>query len=148
MHAEGSRTPKVFWSKPATVPHSLGGPLGFATWGIDFIERSNATVSDRKFLVSALWVLDDIYHTRNNGSEVVRNYQFGGGVDFGYPPILNISAVGRGRDPASPFAFNNAAMALFIAYLGQISRARRWETFGCYLGVFAHVGGSNSERLP
>ncbi|KAL8735427.1 MAG: hypothetical protein Q9166_000973 [cf. Caloplaca sp. 2 TL-2023] len=91
----------VFWSKPATVPHSLGGPLGFFTIGINFIERSNVTVSDRLFLVSALWVVDDIYHNHNNHSEIVRNYKFGDVVP-GDPPLLNISAVGRGLDPGSP----------------------------------------------
>lgn len=129
----------MFWSKPATVPQSLGGPLNFSTFGIDFIERSNETVSDRSFLVSALWVVDDIYHNHNNRSEIVRNYKWGDVVP-GYPPVLNISAVGRGLDPGSPFAFNNAAMVLFIGWLGQISRAHRWETFGCYFGVLEHVG--------
>ncbi len=128
----------MIWSKPATVPHSLSPP-GFSTWGINFIERSNVTVSDRFFLVSALWVLDDIYQNHNNQSEIVRNYKFGEFVP-GYPPLLNISAVGRGLDAGSLFAFNNAAMVLFVGYLGEVSRAHRWETFGCYIGGPDHVG--------
>ncbi|KAI4130892.1 MAG: hypothetical protein LQ338_001489 [Usnochroma carphineum] len=136
------RTPKIYWS---TLPHGLAGPLGYSSFGINFIERSEELVSDRAFFVTALEVMEDIYYNNPNRSEIVTSYT--GHYRPRIPPPLNISAVGRGLEPGIPTTFTNAAMVRFVRWLGQISRAHRWETFGCYIGWVEHVSWSVSGFL-
>lgn len=114
------------------TPHALGIPASVSSFGISFVERSEDLVSERDFLVTALQVLQHIYDTRDNRSEIVTNWVWD--LDPPSSTPLNISAVGRGLEEGLPITFTNSAMVLFVRWLGQISRAHKWEIFRCHYG--------------
>ncbi|KAL8652058.1 MAG: hypothetical protein Q9210_002908 [Variospora velana] len=115
--------------------------------GIGILEWSISLVPDRNFLVTTLHILNDIYDTRPNSTEVAPNYTYKTSPDDFTPNFtaLNISAVGQGREVGLPITFDNGALALFVRFLGQMTprpqgpggegRAYSWcAVFGCAAG--------------
>lgn len=110
---------------------STPGPVGY--FGITWTNRSREVVSDRDFLLTAVEVVEDIYNNHGNASEVVTHYQ--GPAVLMNPNALDISAVGRGREPGLSITFNNAAMVLFTRWLVQVFGSHRWYEFYCEFGT-------------
>ena len=103
-------------------------------FGTKIKEHSKELVSDRSYIMSALSLVEHIYDTNSNYTELVKNYQRKPHVQFPRAASFNISAVGRGQEEGIPVTFNNDAMVLFIRWLAQTSdrnRTYRWATFDC-----------------
>ncbi|KAL8918426.1 MAG: hypothetical protein Q9208_007331 [Pyrenodesmia sp. 3 TL-2023] len=135
-----------YWSKPAKLsatrdtsrtidPSITGISLGTIEWSPD-------TIPDRNLLVTTVLILEDIYNTRPNASEIVTTpYVYTSGPDDLSPNFtaLNISAVGRGREAGLPITFDNAALVMCMSFLGQVTprprelgsdgRTYRWFRF-------------------
>ena len=117
-------------------PQITGIAIGSTEW-------SEHLVPNRNFLITGLQILEDIYNTRKNASELVMNYVYTSSPLDLSPNFtaLNISAVGRGREAGLPITFDNAALVLFIRFLGQVTprpsgplfvgRAYSWYKFQC-----------------
>ncbi|KAL8989178.1 MAG: hypothetical protein Q9177_001879 [Variospora cf. flavescens] len=90
---------------------------------VGFPERSTELVPDRNLLVSTLLILHDIYDTRPNSSELATKYIYKTAPDDFVPnfTVVNISAVGRGREVGLPITFDNGALALFMRFLGEVT---------------------------
>ncbi|KAL9059081.1 MAG: hypothetical protein Q9206_001642 [Seirophora lacunosa] len=119
---------QIFWSRASSS--NLAMPPGVWSFGISFLERSAEIITDRDFLVTALEVEENIYYEHNNFSELVTNYTW----DISsYSPLV-ISAVERGREEGLPITFNYGALVRFVRWLGQVSKAHKWQRFRCYFG--------------
>ncbi|KAL9018872.1 MAG: hypothetical protein Q9185_003843 [Variospora sp. 1 TL-2023] len=117
-------------------PEITGIALGYP-------ETSIELVPDRNFLVSNLQVLHDIYDTRPNSSELATSYIYKTVPDAFVPnfTVVDISAVGRGREVGLPITFDNGALALFMRFVGEVTprpsgpegegKAYKWVRFIC-----------------
>ncbi|KAL8935941.1 MAG: hypothetical protein Q9216_005184 [Gyalolechia sp. 2 TL-2023] len=115
---------------------------------LSYEEHSEEFLPDQNYLVTGLYTLENIYHTHRNVSEVVTNYVY----DYTSEPynstVLNISAVGRGREEGLPITFDYWWLVTFIRFFVEASRGvtYKWLTFGCYFLWLQESG--DSENFP
>ncbi|KAL8901983.1 MAG: hypothetical protein Q9207_004926 [Kuettlingeria erythrocarpa] len=112
--------------------------------GLSTSEWSSQLVPDRNFRDTALFILGDIYNTRPNASEMLTApyvYTIDQRPFISNITAMNISAVGRGREAGLPITFDNAALVMFMQFLGLMApgvdgpgserRAYAWCKFQC-----------------
>ncbi|KAL9014048.1 MAG: hypothetical protein Q9173_001298 [Seirophora scorigena] len=156
---------RVLWqrvSSPSARSDELSSSIGpeINGIGIGILESSAELVPDRKFLVTGLQVLEDIYSKHRNYDEVATNYVYTtGGHDF-VPNFeaLNISVVGRGREAGLPITFDNGVLALFVRFLGQWTprppgpafngQANRWCRIQCQFSWQQENGTESLQGAP
>lgn len=93
--------------------------------------HSEEHTSDRNWFNTALQVLENIYDTRPNGSEIAAHYQWL--LKPGGTSPIDITAVGRGLDEELPIAFDNRALVRFIRLFAQsVSTPFTWVEFECF----------------
>lgn len=93
--------------------------------------HSEEFTSDRNWFNTALQVLENIYDTRPNGSELAAHYEWV--LNPGGTVPINISAVERGLEEELPIAFTNRAMVRFIRFFAQSARTPfAWVDFDCF----------------
>lgn len=142
------RATTTHWYNLSTIPDTSPLRLSPAIVGIgvSVSEWSTQLVPDRNFRDTALFILEDIYNTRPNASEIVTApyvYTVDGRPFFPILTALNISAVGRGREAGLPITFDNAALVMFTRFIGLFApgidgpgndrRAYAWCRFQCQL---------------
>ena len=144
---------------------SSGAPLGIPdprirpnvnAFGTRILSHSSELTTDYWFLLTLLSIEANIYDFYRNWSSTVDNYVF----KRANPPRpslstpLNISAVGRGREPDIPITFNYGALVLMLRWLGQTSgsghskmvpRTWKWVEFACVFRWKEHAGGNSSD---
>ena len=128
MTWSGAEAPSIATELSTHLDPSIRG------FGTTIKEHSTELVSDREYIMSAVILVENIYDTNSNYTELVQNYERKQRVQLPWWAQFNISAVGRGKEEGLPITFNNGAMVLFIRWLAQTSnrnRTYRWATFDC-----------------
>ena len=143
---------------------SSGAPLGILDsrirpnvtgFGTRILSHSSEVTTDYWFLLTLLSIEANIYDFYRNWSSTVENYVVKRASPTRPPSStpLNISAVGRGREPDIPVTFNYGALVLMLRWLGQTSGSRRpdmvprtwkWVEFECVFWWREHAGGNSS----
>lgn len=81
ISTERSGAEKAIWYKapfPPAMASAFSSRIGpnITAIGLGYLEYSQDVVSDRNYLVTGLQVLEDVYNTRRNYSELVTNYVY------------------------------------------------------------------------